>query len=60
MADGYNASMNPEPWTPKVLNVMVVEWKDGIAFRKGIGWIYKESIDFTYEPCHGTSQIVLG
>jgi hypothetical protein len=43
-----------------LFNVIVLEWRDGIAYRLGIGWIFKESLAKSFEPGQRTKTIVLG
>lgn len=43
-----------------LFNVMVVEWREGIAYRLGVGWIFKESLAKSLEPGQSEKTIILG
>ncbi|KAI8627182.1 HET-domain-containing protein [Xylariaceae sp. FL1651] len=44
------------PW----FNVLFIEWQSGIAERKGIGQIYRDTLDFSLEPGWVWKEIILG
>ncbi|KAE9371908.1 HET-domain-containing protein [Stipitochalara longipes BDJ] len=43
-----------------LFNVMVIEWRDGIAYRLGVGWIFKESLAKSLRPGRNWKTIMLG
>jgi len=43
-----------------LFNVMVLEWRDGIAYRLGVGWIFKESLAKSLDPGERQKTIILG
>jgi hypothetical protein len=50
----------PKPWTWSLYNVMVIEWREDIAYRVAIGWIYLEAVEKSFELGPQMKEITLG
>ena len=43
-----------------IYRVMIIDWKDGIAYRMGVGYVYKRSLAKSFEPGPQWKEITLG